>query len=169
MEGATWRDPQPSCSIRVLRTVRNYKCVLFPTSLCLWAITPLQQTKCQSCLLREQPANKEKTKLPLFPRCSHHARLLNPLSLKQSPLREIKSRLSDFQPPSKEMTNETQLCYWSLFLKDHNRLVYEIKMDNNIPGIACSSLLRRYRVHQNLHIHMQKSALTPLLALIIFS
>lgn len=60
-----WRDPPPSRWKEVLRTVRNYRFELL-THLCLWAITPAP-TKRQSLLLREQPVNKEKTKLWLLP------------------------------------------------------------------------------------------------------
>lgn len=136
-EKAKWRDPPPSHWKEVLRTVRNYRFELFLTHLCLWTITPAP-TKCQSLLLREQPVNKDKTKLRLLPRSPYYTLLLNSCHSSNSPRKEIKSYLCNFQLPSKEIRNEIQLCHWSLFFKDQNRLVYEITTDHNVSGIAYS-------------------------------
>lgn len=94
-EKAKWRDPPPSRWKEVLRTVRNYRFELFLTHLCLWTITPAP-TKCQSLLLREQPVNKDKTKLWLLPRSPHYTLLLNSCHSNNSPRKEIKSYLCNF-------------------------------------------------------------------------
>lgn len=105
--GETLRPP-PSRWKEVLRTMRNYRSEFFPTHLCLWAITPAP-TECQSLLLREQPVNKEKTKLRLLPRSLHSTLLLNSCHSNNAPRKEIKSHLRNFQLPSKEIRNEIQL------------------------------------------------------------
>ena len=80
----------------------------------------IAKKKCHSVLLREQPVNQEKTKLLLLPRSLHHRLLVNSCHSNDAPRREIKSYLGNFQLPSKEITNETQLCHQSLFFKDQN-------------------------------------------------